>query len=200
MTKTRIAAVLLLLCTVFNVAAASRGGRGFAGRPSEMAPQRSAIRQKPFYSGTRSRGGAPRPRQSRRLGETSVGPRAAIKQQPAIRQSTPEKQKTYQTYTKVNPSTGQVYTGRTSGTGTPAQNIARRDASHHMNAQGYGPARLDKSSTNRDAIRGREQQLIDKNGGAQSHGGTSGNRINGIGQKNPDHEHHMTEAEKAFAK
>ena len=93
-------------------------------------------------------------------------------------------QRTYQTYTKVNERTGQVYTGRTSGTGTPAQNIARRDSGHQMNAQGYGPARLDRSSTNAQAIRGREQQMIERNGGAQSQGGTSGNRINGISDRN----------------
>jgi len=86
---------------------------------------------------------------------------------------------------KTNPETGDVYSGRTSGTGTPEQNVAARDASHHMNEDGYGPAQLDKSSTNPDAIRGREQQLIDQNGGAQSQGGTSGNRINGVSPNNP---------------
>ena len=79
--------------------------------------------------------------------------------------------KTYQTYTKTNPTTGEVYSGRTSGTGTPLENIARRDANHHMNAKGFGPAQLDKSSSNYNAIRGREQQLIDLNGGAKSMGG-----------------------------
>ena len=39
--------------------------------------------------------------------------------------------RTYQTYTKTNPKTGKVYSGRTSGTGTPAENV-RRDANHHM--------------------------------------------------------------------
>jgi len=61
---------------------------------------------------------------------------------------------TYQTYTKPNLSTGEVYSGMTSGTGTPEQNLARRDSSHQKDAEGYGPARLDKSSSNRDAIRG----------------------------------------------
>lgn len=63
--------------------------------------------------------------------------------------------KTLQTYTKTNPKTGQTYCGRTSGCGTPEQNIARRDANHHMNQDGYGPAVLDKSSSNSAAIRGR---------------------------------------------
>jgi hypothetical protein len=36
--------------------------------------------------------------------------------------------RTFQTYTKTNRSTGQVYVGRTSGYGTPLENISRRDA------------------------------------------------------------------------
>jgi hypothetical protein len=36
-----------------------------------------------------------------------------------------------------------------------------------MNDEGFGPVQLDKSSTNLDAIRGREQQLIEENEGAQ---------------------------------
>ena len=95
-------------------------------------------------------------------------------------------EKTYQTYTKINPDTGQVYSGRTSGIGTPEENVLARDASHHKNAEGYGPAQLDKSSSNPDAIRGREQQLIKANGGAQSMGGTSGNAINGVSPNNPN--------------
>jgi RHS repeat-associated protein len=93
--------------------------------------------------------------------------------------------KTYQTYTKINPDTGKVYSGRTSGIGMPEENVLARDASHHKNVEGYGPAQLDKSSSNRDAIRGREQQLINANGGAQSTGGTSGNAINGVSPSNP---------------
>ena len=94
------------------------------------------------------------------------------------------KVKTYQTYTKTNPQTGKVYSGRTSGYGNPAENVRRRDANHHMNRKGFGPAVLDKSSTNYNSIRGREQLLIEKNGGAKSTGGTSGNAINGIGKNN----------------
>jgi hypothetical protein len=110
------------------------------------------------------------------------------------------KGRTFQTYTKTNPSTGQVYSGRTSGTGTPAQNVARRDVGHHKNAEGYGPARLDKSSTNRAAIRGREQQLIDAKGGAQSAGGTSGNEINGISDSNLNREVYLEAAEREFGR
>ena len=53
-----------------------------------------------------------------------------------------------------------------------------------MIAQGYEPAVLDKSSSSYEAIRGREQMLIDYYGGAQSIGGSSGNAINGIGANN----------------
>jgi len=41
-----------------------------------------------------------------------------------------------------------VYTGRTSGTETPLENIAKRDKHHHMNKKGFGPAELDKSHAN----------------------------------------------------
>ncbi len=92
--------------------------------------------------------------------------------------------KTHQTYTKTNPATGQVYSGRTSGSGTPLANLAKRDKTHHMNDKGFGPAVLDKSSTDARAIRGREQHLIDKHGGALSEGGSSGNAIRGVSAKN----------------
>lgn len=105
--------------------------------------------------------------------------------------------RTYQTYTKTHPD-GRVYSGRTSGTGTPAQNITARDQSHHMNREGFGQANLDKSSPNPDAIRGREQQLIDAHGGAQSAGGTSGNRIRGIGPNNPRRERYLNAANEEF--
>lgn len=97
-----------------------------------------------------------------------------------------EGEKTYQTYTKTNEITGEIYSGRTSGTGSPYENIAKRDADHHMNKEGFGPAQLDKSSANKNAIRGREQELIENHGGAKSQGGTSGNKINDISDKNPN--------------
>jgi hypothetical protein len=106
--------------------------------------------------------------------------------------------RTYQTYTKVNPETSEVYSGRTSGTGTPEQNVAARDQSHQQNANGFGPAQLDKSSSNAVAIRGREQQLIEANGGARSQGGTSGNAINGVSPRNPKARVYKREAKKEF--
>ena len=108
--------------------------------------------------------------------------------------------KTFQTYTKINSKTGQIYSGRTSGKGTPEQNIARRDVNHHMNKDGYGPAILDKSSSSSAAIRGREQQLIDAHGGAQSTGGMSGNKINGISNTNNKRESYIDAANKEFDK
>ena len=80
---------------------------------------------------------------------------------------------------------GEVYSGRASGKGSPQDVVKKRDANHHKNSEGYGPAVLDKSSTNSDAIRGQEQYLIDANGGAKSQGGSSGNAINGISNTNP---------------
>ena len=67
-----------------------------------------------------------------------------------------------------------------------------------MNDQGYGPAVLDRSSPNSDAIRGREQMLIIYNGGAQSTGGTSGNAINGIGPNNKKKDIYINAAKGEF--
>lgn len=47
-------------------------------------------------------------------------------------------------------------------------------------------------------FRGREQQLIDANGGAKSQGGTSGNDINGIRNNNPKRQRYLDAAEKEF--
>jgi hypothetical protein len=60
-----------------------------------------------------------------------------------------------------------------------------------LTGEGFLPPVLDRAiSIQQDAnaygaIRGREQQLIDFNGGAQSMGGTSRNMINGISDINP---------------
>ncbi|RAJ77304.1 RHS repeat-associated protein [Chitinophaga dinghuensis] len=105
--------------------------------------------------------------------------------------------KTYQTYTKEGPN-GEIYSGKTSGDGTPEQNIAKRDRGHHMNDQDYKPAQLDKTSKSKKAIRGREQYLIDKNGGAKSQGGTSGNAINSISPSNKKKAQYMNAAKKEF--
>jgi RHS repeat-associated protein len=107
-------------------------------------------------------------------------------------------QRTFQTYTKTNPQTGEVYSGRASGKGTPLKNVLTRDRNHHMNRSGYGPATLDKSSPNLDAIRGREQYNIQINGGAKSQGGVSGNNINGISPNNSKRYHYINQSIKEF--
>ena len=108
--------------------------------------------------------------------------------------------KTFQTYTKRNPQTGEIYSGRTSGKRSPEQNVRKRDINHHKNKEGYEPAIIDKTSTSREAIRGREQQLIDKYGGAKSTGGTSGNPINGISPNNPQKNKYLNKAKKEWGK
>jgi len=97
-----------------------------------------------------------------------------------------EDDKSYQTYTRWNPLTGQCYSGRTSGTDTPENNVKKRSAQQvDLTAEGFQPGVVDKSSFNRSSIRGREQQMIEINGGAQRSGGTSRNLINGISPFNP---------------
>jgi hypothetical protein len=63
---------------------------------------------------------------------------------------------------------------------------------------GFGPAQLDKASTDKKAIRRREQQLIDAHGGARRSGGTSGNEINGISERNKKKTSYIKRAIKVF--
>ncbi|WP_461633110.1 hypothetical protein [Labilibaculum euxinus] len=92
----------------------------------------------------------------------------------------------YVVYIKTH-SSGNVYVGRSSGTGTPDQVVKRRDASHHMNALGYGPAVVHSALMNvgsligYPAMRGREQQVIDFYGGVAN----TGNSIRGVSPYNP---------------
>ncbi|WP_369742327.1 RHS repeat-associated core domain-containing protein [Pseudidiomarina sp. PP-1MA] len=74
------------------------------------------------------------------------------------RMATKGAKKLYLTYTKTNKRTGEVYSGRTSGTGDPMEILKKRDGNHHKNKDGFGPAEPDKVSENKDAIRGREQR------------------------------------------
>lgn len=112
----------------------------------------------------------------------------------------PEATRTYQVYIKVNASTGEIYTGRTSGFEDPRDNVARRDASHHMNEKGFGPAILMYSSANRDAIRGQEQIMIENYGGARRAGGSSGNEINGISPRNSKLQQYIDAAQYEFGR
>ncbi|RPJ64605.1 MAG: hypothetical protein EHM23_00190 [Acidobacteria bacterium] len=107
----------------------------------------------------------------------------------------------YVTYTKTNAQTGEVYSGRASGIGTPEEVVDRRDATpHHKNSEGFGPAVLDKATTDPQAARGREQLLIEKHGSARSAGGTSGNAINGISSRNQKKATYIKKAIEWFGK
>ncbi len=112
----------------------------------------------------------------------------------------------YVTYTKRNKITGRVYSGRTYGIGkSPAAVVENRDRNHHMDeesppgpfdegrkADEFEAAKVDKaleatlafgerhSDPAYQAIRGREQQSIDRWGGAKSDGGNSENRIRAV--------------------
>lgn len=127
-----------------------------------------------------------------------IEPKARQPLPPAVTNAAPAAvaTRTYQSYTKSHPVTGQVYVGRTSGTGTPAQNIQRRDASHPWTRKGYGPAVLERSSPTKDAIRGREQTLIENNRQA----GKAAEQINGISPRNPKREQYMNASKKEFGK
>ncbi len=105
------------------------------------------------------------------------------------------KPKTFMTYKKSGPM-GNVYVGRTSGFGSRQSILAKRDNNHHMDAKGYGPAKIDRHSNNPAAIRGREQQMIDKYKAEVR----SGNAINGISPKNPKRNYYLSESEKEFGK
>ncbi len=123
--------------------------------------------------------------------EGAINPMATVRKVQKLK-------KLYITYTKTNKKTGKTYSGRTSGTGSADDILKKRDGSHHKNADGYGKAKIDKVSGNKDAIRGREQQLIDANGGAVSQGGTSGNAINGIADTNKKKGIYIKAAKKEF--
>jgi hypothetical protein len=114
--------------------------------------------------------------------------------------------KIYLTYTKENEDTGEVYSGRASGSIMNQKEfmeklrkiLDKRDSSHHKNQEGYQEALLDKYSTDKDAVRGREQMLIEYYGGAQSEGGISGNKINSISPRNKNITKYLKAAIKIF--
>jgi hypothetical protein len=117
----------------------------------------------------------------------------------------PNKQIRYVTYTKTKKNgdgTTTVYSGRSSGDASESalDIVKRRDAEHKAKnymLNGYEDAVVDvqavgskRDPTAKWAIRGREQQLIDKNGRAQrdvdffGNPGTSGNVIRGVSKYN----------------
>jgi hypothetical protein len=86
------------------------------------------------------------------------------------------------TYTRTAPD-GQVYSGRTSGVGDPQAIVNARARQHPDRLGDFGPPVVDVWATGPQgyvAIRGREQQLIDVHGRAQSEGGTSANIRRGV--------------------
>jgi hypothetical protein len=96
--------------------------------------------------------------------------------------------RTYITYSLYNSSTHQTYFGRASGYGDPLSVFLRRMASHHMLAFGFQPQSLDQAAIQGvqvgpygayEAIRGREQQLMDRLVMAEGRS-MLGNRIGGI--------------------
>jgi hypothetical protein len=95
------------------------------------------------------------------------------------------------TYTRTHPSTGQVYSGRTQGCGSPEASVQRRAWGHPARLKSFGSPQIDcvipmlGNSIAEDAVIGREQQLIDANGRAQSENGTSANKIRAYRKYNP---------------
>ncbi len=78
------------------------------------------------------------------------------------------KYRTFATYTLTNPASGQVYVGRCSGFGDIENIVIRRMRSHKYYKRGFTIIQIDKAIQGvgaKNAIRGREQQLIDYYGG-----------------------------------
>lgn len=90
---------------------------------------------------------------------------------------------------------GKKYVGRSSGPkDAPVQEILdKRAAGHHRK---LGPLTLDKASINKEAIRGREQMLLDK----FRNDGIDTVQINGVSPKNPNAPTYRIEAEEVFGK
>lgn len=143
--------------------------------------------------------------------QTRTLPRVRVVPRTRTRTRRKQRKLVYVTYRKTNTKTGEVYIGRTRGYGTPQQIVAARDRNHHKTKQGFGPAQIDRAlpatlpvaARHADpayqAIRGREQQMIDFYGGAWSDTGgrggphvlkpgaksKSGNSIRGVSKINP---------------
>ncbi|MGQ0675143.1 MAG: hypothetical protein ACT4N4_03520 [Rhodospirillales bacterium] len=97
--------------------------------------------------------------------------------------------RSFQSYTKQNLDTPNVYAGRTGNIFDPRTNVYLRDRAGHPTGN-YAEARLDCSSNSYGAIRGREQELID-HFRAQ---GLSDNQINGIWFLNPLRGYYLEQA------
>jgi hypothetical protein len=158
-----------------------------------------------FAIGGGKRGKGPRKRSNQRQQTNGKDERvkSAVDRHPdetGSRKST-EKTKTYTGYDKAAPNNdGPAYAGITSGTGTPEQQVAKRERGHKkLNALGYGPAELTDNSNNPDVTRGREQDKIDMRGGAKSQGGTSANQNNSVSPRNKKRDQYLGASAEADA-
>ena len=104
------------------------------------------------------------------------------------------------TYYKYNIENNKYYFGRTGGQvdSTDADSalrlVEKRDKYHHRNEDGFDKAKIDIFSTEKDAIRGREQMQIDKH----KENDSSGNIYNGISPRNPKKNKYMAAALRVF--
>ena len=104
------------------------------------------------------------------------------------------------TYLKKNTQTNEYYAGKASGdfSGNELKDalkiMKKRDSSHHKNKEGFELGEIDKTSINEDAIRGREQMLIehlrDKN--------VCANQRNSISPRNKKRNKYLKAAVKLF--
>jgi hypothetical protein len=105
----------------------------------------------------------------------------------------------YDAYTLQGPN-GEIYAGRTSGYGSAEQLVNERYSSHHMRLFGYNNPKVDvfaQGDTGYYAIRGREQLIINENGGTGSP--RVGNSINGISILNPFRDTYISAAKARFS-
>lgn len=90
------------------------------------------------------------------------------------------------TYIKENSGSGELYIGRASCLVNNIDEEAadkirkKRNNHHHRNKDKFGEAVIDRISTNYDAIRGREDMMIRRT----KELGISGNKYNGISNRN----------------
>ena len=85
----------------------------------------------------------------------------------------------YLTYTKYNPETGHVYTGRLSGHGDPEAILEAFDRHHPLNARGFQPARVDVWAAATKPYAGRRSDRAYQAIRGREHGGIEANRRSG---------------------
>jgi len=109
--------------------------------------------------------------------------------------------RTYITYTLTNFDSGQTYIGRASGFGDPYKILHKRFSSHKYRKSGFDNPQLDKAIQGKmayQAIRGREQILIEYYGGISSP--LVANKVNGISKYNIFRSNFLEVAHKYFDK